>query len=226
MEMNRPGAWVGNHSSSAEQGRSQDGGWSAPASSLICQFSPSRRPSSIPAAQVPSRTSRVPHAHWPAQVLMLLQTGPGLTAGRRVAVVLSLVSSPDVAELASMRQAGLSQRLSPGATVRPRHGMRLVPQATGHRPQGHRATRPQGPSYRAVVQDVHVSALGNAVCAHADADAVVWQLSRFHLETGQGPMGHVVTMAAHLPQPPPQTAYRAQLLSLLARTKNARSTRW
>lgn len=114
-------------------------------------------PDTLPVESSPTRPLAGPRR------LAVLQTGPGLTAGRRVAVVLSLVSSPDVAELASMRQAGLSQRPSPGATVRTRQTWHAIsptvysPQSTGH---------------RAVVQDVHVSALA-MFCAHADADAVV-----------------------------------------------------
>lgn len=64
--------------------------------------------------------------------------------------------------------------------------------------------------------------------ADADADAVVWVLSRFDLEAG--PKDHVAVLPA---QPSPSAATttanrlscRPQLPSLLGRTKTARSAR-
>lgn len=124
------------------------GRWTPPASSLICQFSPSRGaqldtcgPGTLPVESSPTRPLAGPG---PAVV----QTGPGLTAGRTLAVVLSLVSSPDVAELASMRQAGLPQRLFPGCYCASQTWHAISP--TGH---------------RAAVQDVYASALAMLLCA-------------------------------------------------------------
>lgn len=72
MEMNRPGAWVGNHLPSAEQGRSQDGGWWAPCKLLdlsVLAISTAQLdtcgPGTLPVESSPT------HAHWPAHVVLL-----------------------------------------------------------------------------------------------------------------------------------------------------------
>lgn len=60
--MNRPGAWVGNHSPSAEQGRSHDGGGGAPCKLLdlsVLAISTAqvdtRGPGSLPVESSPTR---------------------------------------------------------------------------------------------------------------------------------------------------------------------------
>jgi hypothetical protein len=114
VEMNRPGAWVGNHSPIRRARKIPRRGGGTPCKLLdlsVLAISTALLdtcgPGTLPVESSPTRPLAGPR---PAVV----QSVPGLTAGRALAVVLSLVSSPDVAELASMRQAGLPQRLFPG----------------------------------------------------------------------------------------------------------------